>query len=204
MSKHAPVFHLAAKSGLVAAATAADSVLFAWRNPSTTAAQFLHRLEAWAQTVTGYSAAFEHAIEARDVSSFDGAAYTGGTDLSHPTTAANKAYRRISVNVLGKPAQETVLGSGDVRIATTGGLSHAGSPVIASHPFAYGSVGELVTGDAVPRGRPGLVWEQLEINHEQVGRHLAPGAGFVLRNPNQLGAGGTMRLFVSVLWSELG
>jgi hypothetical protein len=202
MSKSQPVYHLAAKSGLVAAATAADSVLFAWRNPSSTAYQFLHRLEVIAQVVTGYSAAFENALEARDVSSFASAQYTGGTDLSHPSTAANKAYRRLDVDALLKPKAETVLASGDVRIADTGGLSHAGSPVIASHPFAFGSVGELVTGDTVPRGKPAFVWEATEVAGVLVPRAMGPDAGFVIRNPIQLGAAGTLRLFVSVLWSE--
>jgi hypothetical protein len=202
MSRSQPVFQLAAKSGLIAAATAADSVLFAWRNPSPTAVQWLHRLEVWAQTVTGFSAAFENALEARDVSSFDSANYAGGTDLSHPTTAANKAYRRISVDALLKPVAESILESGNVRIASTTGLTHGGSPVIASHPFAYGSVGELITGDTIPRGRAGFVWEQPVIQDVRVPRALLPGGGFIIRNPIALGAGGTLRLFVSAVFSE--
>lgn len=202
MSKSQPVFHLAAKSGLIAAATAADSVLFAWRNGNATAVQFLHRLEVWAATVTGFSAAFEHAWEARDVSDFDGANYTSGTDLSHPTTAGNKAYRRISLDTMLKPVAESVLESGNVRIATTGALAHAGSPVIASHPFAYGSVGELITGDTIARGRPSFVWEQPVVNGVRVPRVMLPDAGFVVRNPVATAAAGTVRLFVSVLWSE--
>jgi hypothetical protein len=202
MSRSQPVFHLAAKSGLIAAATAANSVLFAWRNPSTTAVQYLHRLEVRAQTVTGFSAAFENALEALDVSSFDEANYSGGTDLSHPTTAANKAYRRISIDGLLKPVAETILESGNVRIATTTGLTHGGSPVIASHPFAYSSVGELVTGDAVPRGQSVLLWEQPVVQDVRVPRALLPGAGFVVRNPVATAAGGTVRLFVSAVFSE--
>jgi hypothetical protein len=202
MSRSQPVFQLAAKSGLIAAATAADSVLFAWRNPSPTAVQFLHRLEVRAQVVTGFSAAFENALEARDVSSFAAANYTGGTDLSHPTTAANKAYSRFSIDALLRPKAESILESGNVRIATTTGLSHAGAPVIASHPFAYGSVGELITGDTIPRGLPGFVWEQPVINDVRVPRALLPDAGFVIRNPIALAAGGTLRLFVSAVFSE--
>lgn len=202
MSRSQPVLHLAAKSGLIAAATAADSVLFAWRNPSLTAVQFLHRLEVRVQTVTGFSAAFENVIEARDVSSFAEANYSGGTDLSHPTTAANKAYRRISVDPLLKPKAESILESGNVRIATTTGLTHAGSPVIASHPFAYGSVGELVTGATIPLGQLLLLWEQPVVNDVRVPRALLPDAGFVLRNPNATAAGGTLRLFVSAVFSE--
>lgn len=204
MSKHVPVFHLAAKSGLIAAATAADSVLFAFRNPSSTVAMFLHALEVEGRVVTGFSAAFENALEAREVSSFDNANYAGGTDLSHPTTAANHAYTRIDRDVLLKPPQQTVLASGNVQIASTTGLTHGGSPVIASHPFAWDAAGELVTAVAVPRGQVGFAWRAPEVNLERVPRYIPPGYGFVLRNPVQLGAGGDMRLFVSMIWSEQG
>lgn len=202
MSRSQPVFHLAAKSGLIAAATAANSVLLAWRNASATAVQYLHRLEVRAQTVTGFSAAFENAIEALDVSSFAGANYSGGTDLSHPTTEANKAYRRISVDALSRPKAESVLESGNIRIATTAALTHAGSPVIATHPFAYDSIGELVTGATIPLGRLLLLWEQPVINDVRVPRALLPDAGFVIRNPVATAAGGTLRLFVSAVFSE--
>jgi hypothetical protein len=202
MSKSVPTFHLAAKSGLIVAATAADSVLFAWRNPSTTVVQRLHRLEVRARTVTGFSAAFENALEARDVSSFAAANYTGGTDLSHPTTAANKAYSRISVDPMLKPKAETILATGNVRIATTAALAHAGAPVIASHPFLYDSFGELITADTVHKGFYDMVWDAPFVNGEFVPRAYGSDAGFVLRNPVQLGAAGTVRFWVSVIWSE--
>lgn len=204
MARSQPVFQLAAKSGLIAAATAADSVLFAWRNPSATVVQYLHRLEVHVRTVTGFSAAFENALEARDVSSFAAANYTGGTDLSHPTTAANKAYSRISVDALLKPKQETILDSGNVRIATTTGLSHAGAPVIASHPFLYDANAELITADAVGKGFADLVWDAPFVGGEFVPRPMAADAGFVIRNPVQLAAAGAVRFFVSVVWSEKG
>jgi hypothetical protein len=202
MSRSKPVFHLAARSGLIAAATSADTVLFAWRNPSATAYQFLHKLEILAETVTGFSAAFENALDVLDVSSFAGANYTGGTDLSHPTTAANHAYSRISVDALSRPKQETVLDTGNVRIATTTGLSHAGSPVIASHPFAFGAVGELATGAAVAKGAQRILWEAAVVDDVRVPRALLPDAGFIIRNPVALAAAGTLRIWVSVLWSE--
>lgn len=204
MTVSLPTFHLAAKSGLIAATTAADSVLFAWHNASPTVTQFLHRIEVKARVITGYTAEFENALELRGVTLFGTpeADYTGGTDLSHPTTAANKAYRRISVDKSLKPAQESSLASGNVRIATTGGLSHAGTPTINSHPFAYEAVGELVAGAAVAKGFYDLVWEPPVVRGEVVPRAVNPTNGFVLRNPVTLAATGTLRIWVSVLWSE--
>lgn len=207
MTPTQPAFHLAAKSGLIAAATAADSVLFAWRNPSSTVTQYLHRLEVKLRTQTGFTAQFENALEAYDVSAFGSPAanYTGGTDLSHPTTAANKAYRRLSVDAQIKPKQETILESGNVRIASTGALSHAGSPTIASHPFLYDSFAELVAGDAVHKGFFDMIWPPpTDLDRPVPARPLEPGAGFVLRNPVQTAATGAYRFWVSVIWSEKG
>lgn len=204
MSKTTPTFQLAAKSGVIAAATGADSVLFAWRNPSTTVVQYLHRLEIKVRTVTGYSAAFENGVEARDVSSFATANYTGGTDLSHPSTAANKAYIRISVDPLSKPKQESILATGNVRIATTGALSHAGAPVISAHPFAFDSFGELITADTVHKGFYDLVWDAPFVAGEFVPRPFGSDAGFVIRNPVATAAAGTFRMWVSAVWSERG
>lgn len=201
-----PTFHLAAKSGLIVAGTTADSVLFAWRNPSATVTHYLHRLEVKARTITGFSASFENALEARGVTAFGSpeSNYTGGTDISSPDTGANKAYRRISIDSQLKPHQESTLESGNVRIATTTGLGHAGSPTINNHPFAYEGVIELVDGATVAKGFYDLVWEPPVVQGLPVPRAVNPGNGFVLRNPVQTGATGTLRLWVSVLWSEQG
>jgi hypothetical protein len=195
-----PTFHLAAKSGLIAAATSANSVLFSWHNPSLTGVQYLHRLEVKARTVTGYTAEFENGLEARDAVAFD-VDYTGGTDLSHPTTAANKAYTRISVDTHLKFHPESFLASGNVKIATTTGMTVA-APTIAAHPFLYDSFNELVAGAAVPKGVSNMVWEAPVVQGLRVPRALLPGNGFVIRNPVATAATGTLRFWVSVHWSE--
>lgn len=192
-------FHLSAHSGIVAASLAADAVLFALRNPHTnTAAIRLKRLVAKWRTVTGYTASQELALAAYQVSAFgDPAAdYTGGTDLV-------TAVRVLGPDTASKPSQATILASGNVRIATTAGLAHAGTPTIATHPFAYDGVNELAAAATVAKGGFDLVWGPSdEGSDNRKGLVFLPGAGFVIRNPIALGAGGTGRLFVELHFEE--
>jgi hypothetical protein len=192
-------FNLTALSGIVAASLAADSVLFALRNPSTnTAALRLKRLVAKWRTITGYTASQELSLAAYQVSAFGSpeADYTGGTDVS-------AAVRILGPDTASKPAQSTVIAAGNARIATTAGLSHAGTPTIASQPFAFDGVNELAAGATVAKGAFDLVWAPSdEASDHAKGLVLVPGRGFVIRNPIALGAGGTGRLFVDLSWDE--
>lgn len=196
-----PELHLTALSGVIAASLAADSVLFALRNPHTnTAALRLKRLVAKWRTIAGYTASQELALGAYEVSAFGAspADYTGGTDVA----AAVRLIGPDSSAKLGQ-AQATVLAAGNARIATTAGLSHAGSPTIAAQPFAYGAANELAAAATVPKGAFDLVWEpSSEGRDNRKGLVLIPGRGFVIRNPIALGAGGTGRLFVEAFWEE--
>lgn len=198
-------FHLSAVSGIVAASLAADSVLFALRNPPTTplgatnAAAFrLKRLVAKWRTITGYTASQELSLAAYEVSAFGGtpADYTGGTDI-----AAN--VRILGPDTQSKPAAATFLQSGNARIATTAGLSHGGTPTIASQPFAYDGANELAAAATVAKGAFDMVWQPSDEGADNCkGLIFRPGTGFVIRNPIALGAGGTGRLFVELYWEE--
>jgi hypothetical protein len=207
--------HLSAHSGVIAASLAANSVLFAHHNPATLAdgstnrrAQRLKMLIAKWRTITGYTVEQELSLAAYEVTSFDSADYTGGTDLSHPTTDANKAYRMLGPES-GLPERrsgvdtQSVLQSGNVRIASTAGLSHAGTPAIKTHPFAWNSWLELATGATIQRGAVDMVWTpSVEGQNNQKGLMIYPDKGFVIRNPIALGAGGTGRLFVELVLEE--
>jgi hypothetical protein len=203
-------FNLSAHSGIIAASLAANAVLFAWRNPTTfangdanTRGQRLKQLFIKCRTVTGYTAAQEISLGAYEVSVFGvtGVDYTGGTDLSNP--ASNPAIRALGPDLGPRPAQETVLQSGNVRIASTAGLSHVGSPTIATHPFAWDSSFELAAAATVHEGAFDVVWTpSMEASDHKKGLMLYPGKGFVIRNPIALGAGGTVRLFVEAFWEE--
>jgi hypothetical protein len=207
-------WHLSAKSGVIAASLAANSVLFHFRNPAlksdgiteNTVKIRLKLLYVKWRTITGYTSGQELALEASQVTAFGAvpADYTGGTDLSHPSTEANQAYRYLGPD----PWPTTVassLQSGNVSIATTAGLSHTQTPTIKTHPFAWDSYRELDTGAAIPRGAFDMVWTpSLEGSLGGKGLRMDPGTGFVIRNPIALGAGGTGRMFVELVYEQEG
>lgn len=199
-------FHLSAVSGTIAASLAADSVLFALRNPPTLASGAtnlagirLKRLVAKWRTILGYTASQELSLGAYQVSAFGAspADYTGGTDIA-------ASVRILGPQTLTKPAEASVLQSGNARIATTAGLSHAGTPTIASQPFAYDGANELAAAATVVKGAFDMVWQPSDEGVDnRKGLVLTPGTGFVIRNPIALGAGGTGRLFVECYWEEI-
>lgn len=193
-------FHVSGLSGIVAASLAADSVLFHFRNPHTnTAACRLKRLVAKWRTIAGYTASQEVSLGAYYVSAFGGtpADYTGGTSLGG-------TIRILGPDTASKPLRATILAAGNVSICTTAGLSHGGTPTVASQPFGYDGANELAAAATVAKGGFDLEWQpSLEAIDVRKGLVLIPGTGFIIRNPIALGAGGTGRLFVEAYWEEL-
>ena len=201
-----PEYQITAHSGIIAASLSADAVLFHFRNPTTNVAgdtneklvKLRQLIVKW-RTITGYTSAQELSLAAYDVSAFGAspADYTGGTSLG---TSAKVIGPHTLQN---HPTHASLLSAGNCSIATTAGLSHVGSPTIATHPFAWDSYGELAAASTVAKGAFDLVWTaSLEGIDDGKGRCYQPGTGFVLRNPIALGAGGTGRIFVDVIWSE--
>lgn len=198
-------FHVSAVSGIVAASLAADSVLFACRVPPTdpsnianSKAARLKRLVAKWRTVTGYTASQEVSLAAYEVSAFGAtpADYTGGTDIT-------PGIRKLGPDVGPNPQQATFFGAGNIRIATTAGLAHAGTPTIATHPFAYDGANELAAAATVAKGAFDMVFSPSDEGVDyRKGLLLYPTKGFVIRNPIALGAGGTGRLYVEMYWEE--
>ena len=207
-------FNLSARSGLVAGVISADSVLFAWRNPPTlvtsetnSRAQRLKMLVLKARTVTGYPTAQEIAFSAHYVSAFGSPAadYSGGTDLSDQFAASpTDAIRRLGADIGPNPKQQSVMQSGNVRIATTAALTAPGSaPTIKTHPFASDSWFELAAAATVQQGGCDMIWTPSPEGSDHCkGLLLQPGTGFVIRNPIALGATGSFRLWVEAFWEE--
>lgn len=197
------VFRLAGVSGLITG-VAADGVLFAWRNPSADIVQHLVALTLKWRTVSGFTAAQEVAIAAHHVTAFDAASpanYAGGTDLSNP--ASNPAYVNLdeiinSAYSYTESNSKSVLATGNVRIATIAALTHAGTPVIASQPFGWDAFAELAAGASVQKGVCDVLYRPAHGGYQRFGSN----AGFVVRAPIALGAGGTGRLGVEVAWFE--
>jgi hypothetical protein len=207
-------FNLSAASGLIAGAVSADGVFFAWRNPPTRLegststtngrGQRIKMLICQLRTVTGFPTAQEIVVAAHYVSAFGAspADYTGGTDLSDQA-AGTDAVRRLGADPGPKPAQTSVLQTGNVRIASTAALSHAGSPTIKLHGFARNSWFELAAASTVQEGGCDLIWTPSpEGSAHDKGIVLQPGAGFILKFPIALGATGTVRAAVEVFWEE--
>jgi hypothetical protein len=198
---------LTALSGTIAAGLAADSVLFALRNPPLTADGAANsrgirvkRLGAKWRTVLGYTGAQELSLGAYEVSVFGAAPadYGGGTDVA--------GFVRVlgpDTAMRASTAAYTVLQAGNARIATTAGLTHVGTPTVAAQPFAWAGASELAAGAAVGKGGFDLVWEpSAEGTDNRKGLVVLPGRGIVIRNPVALGAGGTGRLFVELYFEE--
>lgn len=184
-------FHLGAKSGVIAAALAANSALFAFRQPLSTIRVDIERLIFKWETLAGFTAEQEISFEILPVTSFAGTNYAGGTDLSHPSTLANKAYISLTGGV-------SALATGNIMIATTTALTHAG-PSLATHPWMSGSFSELASAVTVHNGFVELI--------HSVGENVPPwplftDEGFIARNTILHGAGGTGRVHVEMVWTE--
>lgn len=192
------LFRLHAVSGLVTGLSAND-VLFAFRNPDTVLPLCLQSVRVKWRTVAGFTAAQEMALGLHLVSSFAAANYSGGTDLSNP--ASSPAYVRRDAGfgaTLTEAKSKSRLATGNVRIADTGALTHAGSPTIQASPFVWDSFAELGAAATVHKGRFEFGFDPSDQDELEVGAD----GGFIIRAPIALGAGGTGRLSVEVCWFE--
>jgi len=206
-------FHLSAKSGIIAGAVSANAVLFAWRNSITNKHQFIEALTVKWRTLTGFPTEQEIQLAVLPVTAFGAspANYTGGTDLSDYTGgSAVVATNAIKPRAKNRSNQALVLRSaletGNIRIASTGALSHAGSPTIATHPWIADGFVELAANAAVPRGFLDMFWESPRGKDHTVDYEalwpMPPENGFVITNPIALGATGTGRLYVEADFIE--
>jgi hypothetical protein len=191
-------FQLSAKSGLITGLSAAD-VVFAWRWPAAAPdVQWITGIEVKGATVTGYTAAQEVGFDLLPAT-FGGANYAGGTDLSHPTTAANHAYiARTTPYGLDTTQRASKLLTGNVRISDTAALTHSGSPVVATHPILFDTCADLAAAATVQKGRLYGKWTPPDGKAWGIGAD----AGFVIKLPIALGTAGTLRLWVSVFFAE--
>lgn len=205
-------FHLGAVSGLITA-VGANGVIFAFRNSHTAKQLFITQLLVKWRTTTGFTSAQEVRLAVLPVTSFAGANYTGGSDLSNytggsavPATNAIKprAKNRGNQSLTLRSALET----GNIRIATTGALSHGGAPTIATHPWADEGCAELAAGAGVSTNGFDIGWEvnPFECAAGMVDYEgawpIPPENGFVITMPIAMGTAGVGRLTVEMDWVE--
>lgn len=201
------IFRMSAVSGLITG-IAQDGVVFAHRNPSSSVLQELVEINVKYRTVAGFTAAQEMALEGRWVTAFDTASpanFSGGTDLSDP--ASSPAYIHLNLPIQNNATFTTsftdertksVLVSGNVRIATTAALTHGGTPVVKSQPFEWDNFSELAAAATVNKGFFDWRWRPSNQAEGKIGEN----AGFVLRTPVAMGAGGTGRFKIDYVWVE--
>lgn len=205
-------FHLGAVSGLITGVSA-NGAIFAFRNAHASKQFFVTQLLVKWRTTTGFTAAQEVRCSVLPVTSFASANYTGGTDLSNYTGgSAVLATNAIKPRAKNRGNQtltlRSALESGNVRIATTGALSHGGAPTIATHPWADEGVTELAAGAGTPTGGFDIGWEvnPFECSAGMVdyegGWPIPPENGFIITLPIAMGAAGVGRLTVEMDWIE--
>ena len=198
-------FNVTGVSGVVAVGLAANAVMFACRVPTTlangdtnTRGMRLKRLLCRWRTITGFTVAQETSAGAFEVSAFGSPAadYTGGTELT-------ATIRKYGPDPGPKPAQTSFFQTGNIRILSTTGLAHAGTPTLATQPFAYDGASELDAGTVAAKGQYTITFAPSgEGSDANKGLIFLPGTGFVIRNLVLLGAGGTGRVFVDLVWAE--
>lgn len=202
-------FHLGAVSGLITGVSA-NGVIFAFRNSHASKQLFITQVLAKWRTTTPFTNPQELRISLLPVTSFASANYTGGTDLSNYTggsavPATNAIKPRAKNRADQRIALRSCLETGNVRIATTGALSHGGAPTIATHPWI--DEGTYEPGSSVA-SLIDIGWEvnPFECSAGMVdyegGYPLPPENGFVITLPIAMGAAGVGRLTVEMDWIE--
>jgi hypothetical protein len=195
------VYECSGLSGVVTG-VAANGVVLAFRNPSSAVIELLS-LDLFVRTIAGFTAAQELAVAASFVFSFASANYTGGTNLSDPS-GGTAGYYNVDIPIVSSPSWTgggaSQLTSGNISIANTAALTHAGSPTFMAQPFAWDGYGELAAAATVGKGF-------LEAKYRaspRGGQRLGLDSGFVARLPIAMAAGGTARLYAHVVWREFG
>jgi len=174
-------FGVAAITGTIAAALAANSAVFAMRlDPASPSRAFIEKLRLQFTTIVSFTVPF---AAGRRLGLFrgTGAAASGGTTLA-------TAVPKRSVDV----SEFNVAQGGDIRIATTGALVVTGI-VFETDPIRLFSL--------IHVGGSG---EHYEYRWESVGGPiiLEPGQLLAIRNPLVMGADGTWNLDVEADWYE--
>lgn len=170
-------------TGTVAAALALNSTVYAMRlNPGATVSAFINRVRLRWNTV----AAFTTPVTAgRRIAVFrgTGAAASGGTGVATASL----------FNSASATSQFNAANGGDIRIATTAGLTVTGITYEAE-PFLQMPLTHV--------GAAGGFYDFEWVSHRDNAIVLAPGQLLAVRNPVAMDAAGTWTLQVLVEWNE--
>lgn len=179
-------FGVAATTGTIGAALAANSTLFAMQlDPSSTRRAFIERVRVeWVTLV-----AFTTPITAGRRLGLHGA------QLSGTPTGGTAIAAAMPKHGISDTSEFSAANGGDIRIASTGTLTVAGTV----NANAYREMLVVHTGAA--GAYRDVVWE-FAGGAESQPIQLDPGQALLLRNPQVMDAAGTFQLAVSVDWHE--
>lgn len=189
-------YHLAMRSGQLAAALAANAVLFSFRWGSSSLLAIIESIRLQFQPIVVFTGHQEISFEAYVGRAFS-AAHTGGTAA---TLTGNNGKARASHPTSQIPT------NGDVRIASTAALG-GGTVTLDANPFAVGVGSPNIVNSAagtayVAYNRPVLEYKPWIAD----GEHpivLAQNEGFVIRNGIVWPAAGTGVIGVEIRWAEV-
>lgn len=184
-------------------------MVFAFRS-ATPDWKYIQRFRFTLEPIANTSAAGNLTLEMALQDTFT-ADYTGGTDVSDRTGAGASNYAitaRVRDALRVTQADQipvSVIGAGDVRIASTGALGGGGGGTPRTQPWSH--IGQTLSNAAAQLplvldwSAPGHFPNQ---EHPQQGCIiLQPDAGFVVRIPVNATAGVTLQFSAEVDWLEL-
>jgi len=183
-------FRMAAISGLlttIAAGSATAGHVFAARWGHASKLAMIHYFAMRWRTIAGFTAAQEMALDAFRLTGYT-ASHSSGTPI---TLTSPNLKKRIS-----DPATQFT----DLRIGAAAALT-AGTHTLDTEPFLSDAFAELAAAATVHKGRFDAIFDGTNTqDHPLV---LAQNEGIIVRNKILMGAGGTGRLIVEMVWSEL-
>ena len=166
---------------------ASNAPLFAFRWAQTGKLCVIESLRARWQTVAGFTAAQEIYADLVKVTNYT-APHAGGTGGN------------LAAGELGKlRATHAISDVSDVRIAASAALTAPGGVTLGISPLVSNGAFELATGATIPRSGFTLDLPECELSPIV----LTASEGIVLRSLIGMGAGGTARLHVDLLWREV-
>jgi len=192
-------YRYAAKSGTLAATLAANAVIFAFRNGSSTANAIITHLRVRFHPNVAFTAAAANLSLAAYIGRGYTLSHAGGTPV---TSSGNNLKVRTDF------ATSQINTNGDIRIATTAAFT-SGTVAVDTQPFAYGGPGRAnnvnaAAGTEYIEPYPiGTIDYQPRISDGEYPLLLEQNEGFLIRNEVVWPAAGTGEISVEVGWIEV-
>lgn len=196
-------FHVGAVSGTIAATT--TGVIFAFRNSSANAIQYVQRFRFKLTPVVLPTTNPAFASLQLKLQSVFTANYSGGTDL---LTAIRPRILDTQRILVASQAPTSVAAAGNIMIATTTNLTAGGGDTVDTQPWSHVSGISPAAGVAAPQVQPLILeWvnptQGLEHNDPFQGCFaLRQDTGFNVALPVALATGFTAELAAEVEWLE--